>query len=100
MRPPRSSTRPSAARERLWRLPLVDEYEAHISSEIADIKNTGATGEAGTISAALFLQRYVDGRPWVHLDIAGPGRSEKDAGYLSKGGTAFGLMTVLRLLRP
>jgi leucyl aminopeptidase len=89
-----------AAGEHLWRLPLVEEYEAHISSEIADIKNTGAAGEAGTISAALFLQRFVDGRPWVHLDIAGPGRSEKDAGYLSKGGTAFGLMAILRLLRP
>jgi leucyl aminopeptidase len=88
-----------ATGEALWRLPLVDEYESHISSEVADIKNTGATGEAGTISAALFLQRYVDGRSWVHLDIAGPGRSDKDAGYLTKGGTAFSLRTILELLR-
>jgi leucyl aminopeptidase len=89
----------AATGEALWRLPLVDEYESHISSEVADIKNTGATGEAGTISAALFLQRYVDGRSWVHLDIAGPGRSDKDAGYLTKGGTAFSLRTILELLR-
>jgi len=90
----------AASGEALWRLPLVDEYESHISSEIADIKNTGATGEAGTISAALFLQRYVDDKSWVHLDIAGPGRSDKDVGYLTKGGTAFSLRTILELLRP
>ena len=85
--------------EKFWRLPLVPEYESHIKSEIADIKNVGAAGEAGTISAALFLQRFVDATPWVHLDIAGPGRSEKDAGYLSKGGTAFSLMAILDYLR-
>jgi leucyl aminopeptidase len=85
--------------EKLWRLPLVEEYEGHIASEVADIKNVGAAGEAGTISAALFLQRFVDKRPWAHLDIAGPGRSEKDTGYLSKGGTAFGLMAILDVLR-
>jgi len=85
--------------EKLWRLPLVEEYESHITSEIADIKNTGAAGEAGTISAALFLQHFVDGRPWVHLDIAGPGRSEKNSGIYAKGGTAFSLMTILEYLR-
>jgi leucyl aminopeptidase len=90
----------AASGEALWRLPLVEDYESHIASEVADIKNTGAAGEAGTISAALFLQRYVDDRRWVHLDIAGPGRSDKDAGYLSKGGTAFALRTILELLRP
>jgi leucyl aminopeptidase len=87
------------AGEQLWRLPLVEDYESHIASEVADIKNTGATGEAGTISAGLFLQRFVDGRPWVHLDIAGPARSEKASGYVAKGGTAFGLMTLLSFLR-
>ena len=50
-----------------------------------------AAGAAGTISAALLLQRFTDGRPWAHLDIAGPGRADKDVGYLSKGATAFGL---------
>jgi leucyl aminopeptidase len=87
------------AGESLWRLPLVEAYEGHIASEVADIKNVGVTGEAGTISAGLFLQRFVDGRPWVHLDIAGPGRSDKDTGYLTKGGTAFSLMTILEYLR-
>ncbi len=87
------------AGEPLWRLPLVEEYESHIKSEIADIKNIGAPGEAGTISAALFLQRFVDETPWAHLDIAGPARSEKTSGYLVKGGTAFSLRTILSYLR-
>jgi leucyl aminopeptidase len=85
--------------EPVWRLPLVAAYESHLDSEIADVKNIGAPGEAGTISAGLFLQRFVDGRPWVHLDIAGPGRSDKDAGYLTKGGTAFSLRLLLEYLR-
>jgi len=85
--------------EPVWRLPLVEAYESHLDSEIADVKNIGAPGEAGTISAGLFLQRFVDGRPWVHLDIAGPGRSDKDAGYLTKGGTAFSLRLLLEYLR-
>jgi leucyl aminopeptidase len=87
------------AGEPLWRLPLVEDYESHIKSEIADIKNIGAPGEAGTISAALFLQRFVDETPWAHLDIAGPARSEKTSGYLVKGGTAFSLRTILSYLR-
>jgi leucyl aminopeptidase len=87
------------AGEPLWRLPLVKEYESHIKSEVADIKNVGAAGEAGTISAALFLQHFVNKVPWVHLDIAGPARSEKSSGYQVKGGTAFGLRTLLDYLR-
>jgi leucyl aminopeptidase len=87
------------AGEPLWRLPLVEDYEAHIKSDVADVKNVGVSGEAGTISAALFLQRFVGGLPWAHLDIAGPGRCEKPEGYLSKGGTAFSLRTLLSYLR-
>jgi len=87
------------AGEKLWRLPLVEEYESHIKSDLADIKNVGTAGEAGTISAGLFLQRFVGDKTWVHLDIAGPARSDKDAGYVSKGGTAFGLLTILAYLR-
>ena len=88
-----------AAAEPLWRLPLVEAYESHIESDMADIKNIGAAGEAGTISAALFLQHFTGSVPWAHLDIAGTGRSDKSTGYLSKGGTAFSLRTLLGFLR-
>ena len=85
--------------EAVWRMPLVSDYESHIKSEVADIKNTGAPGQAGAISAALFLKHFVGDTPWAHLDIAGPARSEKSGGYLAKGGTAFGLRLLLGYLR-
>ena len=88
-----------AASEPLWRLPLVEAYESHIDSDMADMKNIGSAGEAGTISAGLFLQRFTGSVPWAHLDIAGTGRSDKSVGYLAKGGTAFSLRTLLGYLR-
>ena len=84
--------------EQTWRLPLVEQYESHIDSDVADMKNTGKAGAAGTISAALFLRRFTDGRPWVHLDIAGPGRSDSAHGYYTKGATAFGARTIVEFL--
>ena len=89
----------ASAAEPLWRLPLVEAYESHIESDMADMKNIGSAGEAGTISAGLFLQRFTGSTPWAHLDIAGTGRSDKSSGYLSKGGTAFSLRTLLGYLR-
>ena len=89
----------ATAGESLWRLPLVEAYESHIDSDMADMKNIGIAGEAGTISAGLFLQRFTGSIPWAHLDIAGTGRSDKSSGYLSKGGTAFSLRTLLGYLR-
>jgi len=89
----------SHSAESFWELPLFASYESHIDSEIADIKNIGAAGEAGTSSAALFLGRFVESTSWAHLDIAGPGRSERSTGLVTKGGTAFGLLTLLRYLR-
>ena len=66
---------------------------------MADIKNIGAAGAAGTLSAGLFLQEFVDDLPWVHLDIAGPAwRSDGEDGYLAKGGTGFGVRTLLELV--
>ena len=87
------------AGEPVWELPLPDAYKKHIESEIADIKNIGATGQAGTISAGLFLKEFVADVPWAHLDIAGTARAESDDGYLTKGGTGVGVRTVLELLR-
>jgi leucyl aminopeptidase len=88
-----------AAGEPMWRLPLVDDYNGQLESEIADLKNIGSPGEAGSITAGLFLKRFVGDIPWVHLDIAGPARSEKASGYVAKGGTAFSLRTILEFLR-
>jgi leucyl aminopeptidase len=86
------------AGEGTWPLPLPDEYRSHIDSDVADMKNVGKAGQAGAIAAALLLARFVDGVPWVHLDIAGPARSDEDSGILSKGGTGFGVRTLLELL--
>ncbi len=86
------------AGEPLWHLPLPAQYRKHIDSEVADMKNIGAAGQAGSLSAGLFLQEFVDGRPWVHLDIAGPAfRSDEDS-YLAKGGTGFGVRTLLEFV--
>ena len=86
------------AGESLWPLPLPDEYRSHIDSEVADMKNIGRAGQAGSISAALLLREFVGDVPWAHLDIAGPARSDEDARYLTKGGTGFGVRTLVALL--
>jgi leucyl aminopeptidase len=88
----------SGAGEALWPLPLPAGYHGHIDSEIADMKNIGKAGQAGALSAALLLAEFVGSLPWAHLDIAGPARSEDDRGYLRKGGTGFGVRTLLELL--
>ncbi|MEX2177402.1 MAG: leucyl aminopeptidase [Gemmatimonadaceae bacterium] len=69
-----------------WPLPLWDDYKPLIKSDIADVKNSGGRA-AGTITAALFLKEFVDGYPWVHLDIAGTSYSETDLGTLPAGPT-------------
>jgi len=84
--------------ESFWRLPLFAGYEAHVESDVADVKNIGRPRVAGALVAALILQRFTDSRPWVHLDIAGPARADAERGYTTKGGTAFGLRTLVALL--
>jgi len=86
------------AGEPVWPLPLPDRYRKLIDSEVADIKNIGTGGKGGALTAGLFLKEFVGDTPWVHLDIAGPAFREKDDGYLPKGGTGFGVRTVLELL--
>jgi leucyl aminopeptidase len=88
----------SRSGETLWRMPLPEIYETYLDSDVADMKNIGKPGAAGAISAALMLQRFTDGRPWAHLDIAGPGRSEASRGYLTKGATAFGARAIVEFL--
>ncbi len=86
-----------ACGERLWRMPLGDAYDKMIRSEIADMKNVGGR-PGGSISAACFLQRFTNGVPWAHLDIAGTAWSSKDTPTAPKGATAFGVRLIDRLL--
>jgi leucyl aminopeptidase len=84
--------------EAFWRMPLVDSYESHIESDIADMKNMGKPPKAGSIVAALLLRRFTGGKPWAHLDIAGPARAESPRGYVSKGATAYSARTLVEYL--
>jgi leucyl aminopeptidase len=92
----------SAARtsgEQLWQLPLPDEYEDHMRSEVADFRNIGKPMQAGTLIGGLYLRKFVGDTPWAHLDIAGPAFSEEgDGWYTPKGGTGMGVRTLLALL--
>ncbi len=81
--------------ELLWRMPLAPEYRDLIKSPIADIKNTGGP-YGGAITAALFLKEFVHKTPWAHLDIAGPASSDKDRGFIRRGGTGFATRTLAR----
>jgi leucyl aminopeptidase len=85
--------------ERLWQLPLVDEYKDDLKSSTADLKNVGGGPEGGTIIAALFLREFVDGVPWAHLDIAGPAFVERDWPDAPRGGTGFGVRLLLAYFR-
>ena len=89
-----------AAGERLWRMPLVEDYRPELDSEVADLRHVPANRKVGggAITAALFLREFTDGRRWAHLDIAGTGRSEKDDHEISRGATGFGARLLLRWL--
>ncbi|MBU6379893.1 MAG: leucyl aminopeptidase family protein, partial [Acidobacteria bacterium] len=79
--------------ERVWHMPLVDDYQDSLASDVADLNHAGDKGDysAGSVTAALFLEHFVGDSRWVHLDIAGPARSENDSGENVKGGTGFGV---------
>jgi leucyl aminopeptidase len=78
-------------------MPLGDAYDKQIKSDIADMKNVGGR-PGGSITAAQFLQRFTNGKPWVHLDIAGTAWSSKDQATVPKGATAFGVRLLDRLV--
>lgn len=84
--------------ELIWRLPLAGELREGLNSRVADLKNIGGSW-GGSISAALFLREFVGKTPWLHLDIAGPAFLEKPRAFSPKGGTGFGVLTVLELLK-
>ncbi|MFH1858326.1 MAG: leucyl aminopeptidase [Candidatus Omnitrophota bacterium] len=83
--------------ERVWELPLWEEYSELIKSDVADVKNTG-DGTAGTITGAAFLKEFV-AYPWVHLDIASRAWTEKDLPYVPKGATGIGVRLLINFLR-
>jgi leucyl aminopeptidase len=83
--------------ERVWRMPLDEAYDKQIRSDIADMKNVGGR-PGGSITAAQFIQRFVNGKPWAHLDIAGMAWSTKDTAVIPKGATAFGVRLLDRLV--
>jgi len=87
------------AGESVWHLPLPPEYRKMIDSEIADIKNISGAGGGGALTAGLFLREFSGDVPWAHLDIAGPARAGSDDGYVVRGGTGFGVRTLIELAR-
>ncbi len=86
-----------ATGERVWRMPLGPEYDKQIDSQFADMKNTG-TRNGGSITAAQFLQRFVDDTPWAHLDIAGTAMGAPKSDINQSWGSGFGVRLLERLV--
>lgn len=84
--------------EKVWELPLHEEYDEQIKSDLADVKNSGGR-PAGTITAAAFLKKFIGKTPWAHLDIAGRDWEEKSKPYIPKGPVGFGVRLFLEFLR-
>jgi leucyl aminopeptidase len=88
----------AASGEKVWELPLYDDYAEQIKSDVADVKNTGGR-PAGTITAGLFLGKFAKDYPWAHLDIAGTAWSDAEKGYKVKGATGVGVRLLVQWLR-
>ena len=86
-----------ATGEAVWRMPLGEAYDKLIKSDIADMKNIGGRA-GGAITAAQFIQRFVNNKPWIHIDIAGVAWSSKDTATIPKGATAFGVRLLDRMV--
>ncbi len=86
------------AGERGWSMPMWDDYRDQIKSDVADLKNTGGRA-AGSVTAALFLKEFVDGYPWVHLDIAGTAYTQSDLGWIPRGPTGTPVGTFVSFVR-
>ncbi|MGO9481774.1 MAG: leucyl aminopeptidase [Candidatus Kryptoniota bacterium] len=84
--------------ERVWQMPIYEEYEKQIKSDIADVKNVGGRW-AGAITAALFLKKFVGDYPWVHLDIAGTAILEEGTDYSPKGGSGVGVRLLTQFFK-
>src|SRR5215471_5248536 len=88
----------TATGEKLWRMPLGAEYDKLIDSQFADMKNTGGSRHGGSITAAQFLQRFVDNTPWAHLDIAGTAMGAPKTEINQSWGSGFGVRLLERLV--
>jgi len=84
--------------ERVWQLPLYDEYEKLIKSDVADVKNVGGRW-GGASTAAMFLKSFIGKYKWVHLDIAGTAIAEQASDYIPKGGSGVGVRLLIDFLR-
>ena len=87
------------AGEKAWPLPMFPHYGEQIKGDVADIRNTGGSRYGGAITAAKFLEEFVAGVPWVHLDIAGPAFAEKENAVRDSGGTGSFVRTLIELAR-
>jgi leucyl aminopeptidase len=86
------------AGEKYWPLPLDDEYQELIESDIADIRQLGGGRNASSVTAAKILEHFVDDTQWAHLDIAGTSYAESKKSYQEKGGTGTGVRTLVELI--
>lgn len=84
--------------EKVWEMPLEKDYKKMNKSEVADIANIPSSRYGGTITAALFLQEFIGNTPWIHFDIAGPAFANKPQAISTKGGTGFGVRTMLQYI--
>lgn len=84
--------------DRVWQLPLWDEYDRMINSEIADVKNTGQSRQAGTIMGGMFLKRFIGKYPWAHIDIAATAMRDSESDYDPKNATGSGVRLVTQFL--
>ena len=84
--------------ERVWRMPLGPEYDKMIDSQFADVRNTGGSRNGGSITAAQFLQRFVDDTPWAHLDIAGTAMGAPKTDINQSWGSGYGVRLLERLV--
>jgi len=84
--------------ERVWRLPLWDDYKDNLKSDIADVRSIGRGYDSGAIEGAMFLSNFVDKVSWAHLDIAGTAWSNDGKHYFTKGGTGVGVRLLIRWL--
>lgn len=85
--------------QKMWQLPLYDEYKESLKSTIADLKNTAGTGKAQPSTGAAFLAKFVGDTSWAHLDIAGTAFLEKERGYLPEGATGVPVRTLIEFLK-
>ena len=83
------------AGEKVWELPMCEEYKDQIKSDVADMKNTGGR-RAGSITAAMLLREFVEDTPWVHLDIAGVDTYDREKGVIVKGASGIPVRTLVQ----